>query len=215
MRHEGDKGLFIIFYEPWVLSISLDDFANGDTMDPDRPHADHKPNCQAQDRTSYSSTKLIQCKTCLRYFFSLYLDDKSPNGAWTSYLVKMSSEYAKHLISTPISAVIAMKTMVSILPTSFRDHYSQVSHQLSSQSARGLHIAWPKIELLPILDSFHGSSLLMKMIRSVVSERCTIFFHISNMSNLFGHQQSQFDHQKTLLHCWRKPTSGERNGLGP
>ncbi|KAF8232786.1 hypothetical protein L208DRAFT_1270487, partial [Tricholoma matsutake] len=80
VRREGDKGLFIIFYEPWALSISLDDFTNGDMMDPDRPCVDHKLNCQAQDHASYSSTKLIQCKTCLCYFFSVYLDDKSPNG---------------------------------------------------------------------------------------------------------------------------------------
>jgi hypothetical protein len=37
VQHEGDKGLFVIFYEPWALAISPDEFTTGDAGDPDRP----------------------------------------------------------------------------------------------------------------------------------------------------------------------------------
>lgn len=37
---DADTALFVIFYEHWVHGINLDDYANGDTLDPDRPRKD-------------------------------------------------------------------------------------------------------------------------------------------------------------------------------
>lgn len=79
-RRDGDQGLYVIFYEGWALDISLDEFDDGDLNDPDRTRKPLKPTSQKRDRASYSSVKLVQCKTCLREFFATYLGDKSLNG---------------------------------------------------------------------------------------------------------------------------------------
>lgn len=79
-RRDGDHGLFIIFYEPWALTISLDEFAHGDTQDPDRPRASLKPTSTKQDRVAYSSLALVQCESCLRSCFANYLNDQTING---------------------------------------------------------------------------------------------------------------------------------------
>jgi hypothetical protein len=41
-----EDALFIILYEPWVHSISLDEYAEGDPGDPDRPRAKLKSSSQ-------------------------------------------------------------------------------------------------------------------------------------------------------------------------
>lgn len=82
-RRDGDRGLFVIFYEPWALLISLDEFTNGDLDDPDRPRTVLKPTSTKKERVARSSLQLIQCRSCLRYFFANYLNDLSPNGSYS------------------------------------------------------------------------------------------------------------------------------------
>jgi superfamily II DNA or RNA helicase len=80
-RHEGDRGLCVIFHEQWALDISLDEFKNGDWNDPDRPQtAVLKPTLNVSDRVAYSCVAMIQEPKCLRRFFALYLADLSPAG---------------------------------------------------------------------------------------------------------------------------------------
>lgn len=43
-RQDGSQGLFVIFYDTWALSISLDKFNCGHSDDPDQPQAMLKPN---------------------------------------------------------------------------------------------------------------------------------------------------------------------------
>lgn len=86
-RRDGDEGLFVIFYESWALEISLDEFDDGDINDPDRPRKPLKPTSQKRDRASYSSVKMVQCKTCLRVFFATYLSDAAANGTYPSVCV--------------------------------------------------------------------------------------------------------------------------------
>jgi hypothetical protein len=79
-RREGDQGLFVIFYEPWALTISPDEFTVGDINDPDRPRGHYTLTSRARDWASYSSINLVRCRMCLREYFALYLNDTSPNG---------------------------------------------------------------------------------------------------------------------------------------
>ncbi|KAF8055298.1 P-loop containing nucleoside triphosphate hydrolase protein [Lyophyllum atratum] len=78
-RRFGALGLFVIFYDAWALEISLDEYANGDLSDPDRPRGLLKPNSNSRERAAYSSVKLIGCE-CLRSFFATYLDDTTENA---------------------------------------------------------------------------------------------------------------------------------------
>jgi hypothetical protein len=84
-RRDGDLGLFVIFYEPWVGNICLEDFKYGEADDPDRPCSFLKPTSQVRDRITYSSVALIQSK-CLQKFFASYLNDDSPYGIWFSQI---------------------------------------------------------------------------------------------------------------------------------
>jgi hypothetical protein len=81
-RRDGSKGLFLIFYEPWALTIPLDAFNHGSSNDPDRPRAMLKPVASRKDRAPLSCVRLVQCKSCLRKFFASYLDDMARNGTW-------------------------------------------------------------------------------------------------------------------------------------
>ncbi|KAF8055761.1 P-loop containing nucleoside triphosphate hydrolase protein [Lyophyllum atratum] len=76
-RREGDKGLYVIFHEPWLDDISLDDYTYGDLNDPDRPRKQLKLNSQRSDRAPYSSAELVKCASCIRKFFARYLGDES------------------------------------------------------------------------------------------------------------------------------------------
>jgi len=73
--------LFVIFYEHWVHGINLDDYANGDTLDPDRPRKDLMlKNPSAHERAPYYLLMLIQSMICLHILFADYLADTFPDG---------------------------------------------------------------------------------------------------------------------------------------
>ncbi|KAF8871179.1 P-loop containing nucleoside triphosphate hydrolase protein [Infundibulicybe gibba] len=76
----GNTGLFLVFYEPWVHDISLDDFATGDLRDPDRPQGTLTQSSRKQDRASFASIQYVQSKSCLRDRFAQYLDDQAPDA---------------------------------------------------------------------------------------------------------------------------------------
>ncbi|KAF8054015.1 P-loop containing nucleoside triphosphate hydrolase protein [Lyophyllum atratum] len=79
-RRSGDVGLFVIFYESWALNVSVEEYAQGDLMDPDRPRGPLKPTSNARERAAYSSVQLVQCQECIRVFFAAYLNDTSSNA---------------------------------------------------------------------------------------------------------------------------------------
>ncbi|KAG6906554.1 hypothetical protein DXG01_013221 [Tephrocybe rancida] len=64
-HQDGDKGLYVIFYEPWVDNISLDEYAHGDQNDPDRLRLCLKPNSQRKDRAPLSSLQLVKSSNCI------------------------------------------------------------------------------------------------------------------------------------------------------
>ena len=80
LRNSDDPALFVLFYESWVHDISLDEYKNGDLCDPDRPRSNLKQNSRKQERTPYSSLKLVKSDECIRLFFAQYLGDKTPEG---------------------------------------------------------------------------------------------------------------------------------------
>lgn len=60
---DGDQGLFVIFYEPWVTSIPLEQ-CESSCDDPDWPQRTLKPTSSARDHASLASVKLMQHKDC-------------------------------------------------------------------------------------------------------------------------------------------------------
>ena len=82
-RNSSKVATFVNFYEPWVNEISLDEYGNGDLLDPDRPRTVLKVTSKKVDRAPYSGVKLIKCKEqseCVREFYANYLGDKLPTG---------------------------------------------------------------------------------------------------------------------------------------
>jgi len=70
-------------YEPWVDEIALEEFSNGDILDPDRPRGILKATAKRRERAAFSSVGLIKCKEdckCIRQFFADYLGDASAEG---------------------------------------------------------------------------------------------------------------------------------------
>lgn len=86
-HRDGSQGLFVLFYEPWALTIPLDKYANSRSDDPDRPRVLSKPAALRKDRAPLSCVKLVQCKTCLQEFLASYLGDNADNGALLSFQV--------------------------------------------------------------------------------------------------------------------------------
>jgi hypothetical protein len=80
LRNSNEDALFIIFYEPWVNDISLDEYNEGNIDDPDRPRGPLKTRSQRRERTPYSCLKLVKSTTCLRAEFASYLGDQSSAG---------------------------------------------------------------------------------------------------------------------------------------
>jgi hypothetical protein len=99
IRQSDDDALFVIFYEPWVLDIDLDDYSTGNILDPDRPRKDLHDNSLRRDRAPYFSVKLIQDKICLRKSFADYLGDTLPGGL-KNYLLSLQPDSLQvfHLI---------------------------------------------------------------------------------------------------------------------
>ncbi|KAH8976407.1 P-loop containing nucleoside triphosphate hydrolase protein, partial [Lactarius hatsudake] len=77
LRNSDEDALFVIFYEPWVHEVSLDEYNEGDLCDPDRPRGPLKSSSQRRERAPFSCLKLVKSTACLRAEFSSYLGDNS------------------------------------------------------------------------------------------------------------------------------------------
>ncbi|KAF8258083.1 P-loop containing nucleoside triphosphate hydrolase protein, partial [Lactarius quietus] len=77
LRNSDEDALFVVFYEPWVHDISLDEYNEGDSGDPDRPRCQLKPSSKRRERAPFSCLKLVKSATCLRAKFASYLNDTS------------------------------------------------------------------------------------------------------------------------------------------
>jgi hypothetical protein len=72
-------GLFILMYEPWVLSEKIPIATIND--DPDTPiHPISKPNPKKRERTSWAMFELVQLGVCIRSFLAEYLNDDTQLG---------------------------------------------------------------------------------------------------------------------------------------
>ncbi|KAI9463684.1 P-loop containing nucleoside triphosphate hydrolase protein [Lactarius psammicola] len=78
LRNSDEDAILIVFYEPWVHEVSMDEYNDGNLRDPDRPRALLKPSSQRRERAPFSCLKLVKSTTCLRAEFAAYLDDTSP-----------------------------------------------------------------------------------------------------------------------------------------
>ncbi|KAF8231051.1 hypothetical protein L208DRAFT_1085957, partial [Tricholoma matsutake] len=78
-HRNGSQGLFVIFYDPWALLISLTEFDHAVSHDPDRLCTLAKPTTSRRDHAPRSCIDLVQCETCLRAFFVTYLGDNAEN----------------------------------------------------------------------------------------------------------------------------------------
>ncbi|KAF9039932.1 P-loop containing nucleoside triphosphate hydrolase protein [Panaeolus papilionaceus] len=77
-RKPDRNALFLVMYEPWIDSISLEDFRYGDLTDPDRPRAELKKSSKQRDRIGYMSAQLLKSSLtgdCIRRLFASYLVD--------------------------------------------------------------------------------------------------------------------------------------------
>ena len=81
LRNSNDDALFVVFYEPWVHEVALDEYNEGDLGDPDRPRGTLKTSSQRRERAPYSCLKLVKSSSCLRAQFASYLGDMSAAGA--------------------------------------------------------------------------------------------------------------------------------------
>ena len=74
----------MIFYDPWVKEIELEEFSAGDFLDPDRPRKkfDKNKKCTLRERASYFSVKIIKEDDCIRGSCAEYLGDKSTEGQY-------------------------------------------------------------------------------------------------------------------------------------
>lgn len=100
MRNSNKDALFVIFYDPWVNEVNLDDYRQGDLTDLDRPQGILKSTSQRRERVPYHGVKLIQNKNCLRKEFADYLGDKSPEGTDNIIFYPRSSLFAALIHST-------------------------------------------------------------------------------------------------------------------
>lgn len=77
-QRDGSKGLSILFYDPWALTLPLDDYNNAYSDNPDWPHCSTKAATSKKDHPALPCVQLVQCKDCLRQFFATYLGDRAP-----------------------------------------------------------------------------------------------------------------------------------------
>ena len=72
--------LFVIFYEPWIEEVSLNDFKNFDVTDLDHPHMPLKANSQHCECAPFYGVKICQEISCTQKGFANYLGDQSTDG---------------------------------------------------------------------------------------------------------------------------------------
>jgi hypothetical protein len=63
--NSDEDALFIVFYEPWVHDISLDEYNEGDLCDPDRPRGPLKSSSKPRERAPISCLQLVKSVNCL------------------------------------------------------------------------------------------------------------------------------------------------------
>jgi superfamily II DNA or RNA helicase len=88
LRNSDNDALFIIFYEPWVHDVPLEEYSEGDLGDPDRPRCTLKQSSQQCDCAPFSCLKLVKSTTCLRAEFASYLNDASSISMFDSLSVE-------------------------------------------------------------------------------------------------------------------------------
>ncbi len=93
LRNPDEDALFVVFYDPWVHNVSLDEYSEGDLGDPDRPRGPLKLSSQRRERVTFSCLKLAKSTTCLRAEFASYLDDSSHSGTADILLLKLVMTY--------------------------------------------------------------------------------------------------------------------------
>jgi len=87
-RNSNEDALFVMFHEPWIDEISLDDFKNFEAADLDRPRLPLKANSQRREHASFYSVKICQEKSCTQKGFANYLGDESTDG--TAYMITLT-----------------------------------------------------------------------------------------------------------------------------
>ena len=134
---DGSQGLFVLFYDPWALTISLEEFDHSKSDDPDRPCALSKPTASRKDRAPHSCIMLIQCKTCLWAFFFILLGQRSREWCVNININIVSLiPAAKHFTIRRPFVVIIMMTMFSTSMSFSPVHFTLVYPRLSGQNAR-------------------------------------------------------------------------------
>ncbi|KAF8237884.1 hypothetical protein L208DRAFT_1506162, partial [Tricholoma matsutake] len=71
-RRDGDQGLFVIFHEPWVMSIHLEQY-EGSCDDPDQPQGTLKPHLQLMIVPVVLQSSLCSVKTVANCFLQTIL----------------------------------------------------------------------------------------------------------------------------------------------
>ncbi|KAF8166050.1 P-loop containing nucleoside triphosphate hydrolase protein [Pholiota molesta] len=85
IRTGNEPALFVLFHESWALEIDPDDYMEG--TDPDRPRSNLDTHSRQRDRAPLSVVRLIRCSSCLRQFFTDYLNDQSTIGTLLLFLL--------------------------------------------------------------------------------------------------------------------------------
>ena len=78
-RAAGTSAIFLILYEPWVMTADVSSFAE-DLNDPDQPLQAITKTSKKPERTGVAMYRLVQSSDCIRKFFARYLADNTPTG---------------------------------------------------------------------------------------------------------------------------------------
>lgn len=78
LRWGQRTGIYVIFYEPWVEDIDLDEYEGTFPDDPDRPCTTLTVKSSKRDHAPLSAVTLIKGRMCKRQFHAHYLSDTDP-----------------------------------------------------------------------------------------------------------------------------------------
>jgi len=78
-RAPDSKGLAVLFHDPWVQDIKMDDFPSH-SEDLDRPQTNMTATSSAKIRAGRASVALVNDKSCIREQFAKYLGDHCQNS---------------------------------------------------------------------------------------------------------------------------------------
>jgi len=99
-RRDGDLGLSVMFYEPWVLNIRFEDFKYGEADDPDRLRSFLKPTSHVRDRirvTYYSVFFELAVPTATNVM-QIPSIDQYPNANFLTGMLSNSSRFRQKVI---------------------------------------------------------------------------------------------------------------------